>query len=235
MLFYQPIDGYCYNSDTVFLYDFVDSFNPKGNLLDVGSGCGVLGLLVARDNNINLHQCEIQEDFIFLSQKNSEVNQIESTLYRGSFLDVEFDKKFDTIVSNPPFWDSNVIQTQNRAKNIARYNSHLPIESFFQKVKKLLTNRGRFIFCYDSKQLQNVLLELSKVNLNVESIKFIHPKREKESTIVFIQARNNSKSFAKILPAFYGFVDASQSDEANRIYKKAKTHSIKCKIDCEIK
>jgi len=50
MLLYQPESGYCYNSDSIFLYDFIDSFKPKGRVLDVGAGCGVLGLLVARDN-----------------------------------------------------------------------------------------------------------------------------------------------------------------------------------------
>ena len=50
MLLYQPESGYCYNSDSMFLYDFVSSFKPKGEVLDVGAGCGIVGLLVARDN-----------------------------------------------------------------------------------------------------------------------------------------------------------------------------------------
>ncbi|MEJ2469363.1 MAG: methyltransferase, partial [Campylobacterales bacterium] len=46
MLLYQPSEGYCYNSDSIFLYDFVSSFKPRGRMLDVGAGCGVVGLLV---------------------------------------------------------------------------------------------------------------------------------------------------------------------------------------------
>ena len=44
MLLYQPQEGYCYNSDSIFLYDFISSFNPRGRMLDVGAGCGVVGL-----------------------------------------------------------------------------------------------------------------------------------------------------------------------------------------------
>jgi len=46
---YQPKDGYCYNSDTMFLYDFVTKFNIKGDILEVGGGCGVLGAVVCLD------------------------------------------------------------------------------------------------------------------------------------------------------------------------------------------
>ena len=43
MLLYQPQSGYCYNSDSIYLYDFISSFNPRGRMLDVGAGCGVVG------------------------------------------------------------------------------------------------------------------------------------------------------------------------------------------------
>ncbi|MFA9374886.1 MAG: methyltransferase, partial [Poseidonibacter sp.] len=45
MVLYQPKDGYCYNSDTHFLYNFIVQSlkkfkNIKGELLDIGSGSG---------------------------------------------------------------------------------------------------------------------------------------------------------------------------------------------------
>jgi len=77
MLLYQPESGYCYNSDSIFLYDFIDSFKPKGRVLDVGAGCGVLGLLVARDNKkVKLEAVEKQEPFIHYAQTNARVNKI---------------------------------------------------------------------------------------------------------------------------------------------------------------
>ncbi len=62
MTFYQYKDGYRYNSDTVFLYNFISQEKLKGKLLDVGSGCGILGLLLKRDfSDIELYQIDIQE------------------------------------------------------------------------------------------------------------------------------------------------------------------------------
>ena len=103
MVLYQPTNGYCYNSDTHFLYNFIYENlkkykNIKGELLDIGSGSGILGLLLAREyTNLNLNQCEIQEVFQFFSTKNAQTNKLESTLYKGSFEKVEFDKKFENI------------------------------------------------------------------------------------------------------------------------------------------
>ena len=99
MVLYQPTNGYCYNSDTHFLYNFiVENFkkykNIKGELLDIGSGSGILGLLVAKDfEKLQLNQCEIQKMFQFFSTKNSKTNKIDSKLYEGSFDEIDFEKK----------------------------------------------------------------------------------------------------------------------------------------------
>ena len=49
MIIYQLKDGYRYNSDTIMLYNFIFDISPKGDILEVGAGCGVLGLLLKRD------------------------------------------------------------------------------------------------------------------------------------------------------------------------------------------
>lgn len=91
MLLYQPKEGYCYNSDTHFLYDFIsknlEKFkNVNGELLDIGSGSGILGLLVAREfEKLKLNQCEIQNIFQELSIRNASCNKIETQMHKGSF------------------------------------------------------------------------------------------------------------------------------------------------------
>ena len=55
MKIYQLKDGYRYNSDSVFLYNFIREFGVFGDVLDVGAGSGVVGFLLKRDfANINL-------------------------------------------------------------------------------------------------------------------------------------------------------------------------------------
>ena len=237
MLLYQPKNGYCYNSDTHFLFSFILQNlkiykNIKGDLLDIGSGSGILGLLVARDfNNLNLHQVEIQDDFIFLTNKNSAINNIDSTVYKGDFLKIDFDKKFDMIVSNPPFYPHSVIKSENNSKKIARYNDNLPLEDFITKVSKILNNNGKFFFCYDVKFLSDIMLHCKNLKLNIESLQFLYPNSKKEASLVMIMVKKGSKTLMKILPPAIMFDDDGEfATSTNDIYKICNTHSIKCDI-----
>jgi tRNA1(Val) A37 N6-methylase TrmN6 len=237
LVLYQPTNGYCYNSDTHFLYNFIVENlkkykNIKGEILDIGSGSGILGLLVAKDfEKIKLNQCEIQEMFQFFTKKNSETNKINSKLYEGSFSNIEFDKKFDICVSNPPFYHSDVIKSENESLKIARYNDSLPLEIFIKKTATILNSEGKFFFCYDVKQINEILLLLNKYKFNLEALQFVHPKESKDATLVLVYAKRNSKSLTKVLTPLIVFDEKNEfTSFVQDIYKKSSTHSIKVDI-----
>ena len=231
MLLYQPQDGYCYNSDSLVLYDFISSFSPKGRMLDVGAGSGIVGLLVARDNEkVSLEAIEKQEVFIELSQRNAHINNIEYLLHVGDFLDFRDDKGFEYIVSNPPFYHDGATKSANDVKSIARSNSHLPINEFIKNVAKLLKPKGHFIFCYDAKQITFLLSALEANKLRVNDVQFVHSKPDRNASIVMIHARKNSNALTNIREPFFSFTDNEVSSNVEAIYAKARTHTIKCQI-----
>jgi tRNA1Val (adenine37-N6)-methyltransferase len=238
LVLYQPTNGYCYNSDTHFLYNFiVENFkkykNIKGELLDIGSGSGILGLLIAKDfDKIKLNQCEIQKMFQFFTTKNSATNKIDSKLYEGSFEHMEFGKRFDICISNPPFYHCDVIKSDNKSLKIARYNDSLPLEIFIKKTASILNSEGKFFFCYDVKQINEILLLLNKYKFNLEALQFVHPKDSKEATLILVYAKRNSKSLTKILKPLIVFDKNNEfTVEVKEIYKKSSTHSIKVDIE----
>jgi len=231
MLLYQPESGYSYNSDSLLLYNFIDSFNPKGRLLDVGAGSGIVGLLVARDNDkVELEAVEKQKVFINYAQKNAEVNSIESKLYEINFLEFETEKKYDYIVSNPPFYPEGAKKSEDEMLMQARYNSSLPMSDFFSHVSKLLNPHSHFIFCYDATQFSLICSELEKVKMRVVDVQFVHPKLDKMASLVLVHARNGSKSMMKTWPPFFSTSDGKHSIAAQKIYTKANTQSIKCQL-----
>jgi tRNA1(Val) A37 N6-methylase TrmN6 len=153
LLLYQPLNGYCYNSDTHFLYHFITQQllrfkNIKGEVLDIGSGSGILGLLLKRAyEKINLTQCEVQETFYFLTQKNASINQLDSTIIHHNFLTAPLEHTFDICVSNPPFYASSVVQSENQNIKTARYNDALPLNEFIKKCALILKPQGKLFFC----------------------------------------------------------------------------------------
>jgi len=225
LILHQPRDGYCYNSDTLFLYDFITNFPIKKNVLEVGGGCGVLGLLVARDFKINLTIIEIQEIMAKFIKKNSDKNNIALELINSNFLEFNFNKRFDFVISNPPFYNSTK-KSENEIKQIARYDEFLPMKQFFDKVNSILTEKGEFLFCYDAKRFDDIVKNLPKP-LKIIDVKFVYPKMGKDANLVMIRAKRHAKSMVKIWSPIFNFDGDDFSDEAKRVYQKANTLSIK--------
>lgn len=231
MLLYQPESGYCYNSDSVFLYDFISFFKPRGKVLDVGAGCGVVGLLVARDNDrVELEAVEKQDIFVEYATTNARVNKIGYKIHKTDFLKLDEDVKYDYVISNPPFYHDGVTKSENEMLFNARYNVNLPLKQFFKKVSRILKPKSHFIFCYDASQFGLICSELDRVNMRVVDVQFIHPKQDRVASLVMIHARNGSKSLMKVWPPFISFDGEDFSQKAKDIYAKAKTQSIKCQL-----
>jgi tRNA1(Val) A37 N6-methylase TrmN6 len=231
MLLYQPESGYCYNSDSIFLYDFINSFHPKGKVLDVGAGCGVVGLLVARDNTkVELEAVEKQAAFRHYAKTNAAVNKIAYKLYECDFLDLDVQTKYDYIISNPPFYPSGVQKSQDEMLFHARYNVNLPLADFFKKVSQLLKPKSHFIFCYDPTAFGDICTELDRVKMKIVDVQFVHPKLDRTAALVMIHVRNGSKSMMKVWAPFISFEGNEPSQKVKEIYKKANTQSIKCQI-----
>jgi tRNA1(Val) A37 N6-methylase TrmN6 len=226
---YQPTSGYCYNSDSIFLYQFISGFKPKGNLLDVGCGVGIISLLLSRDFPIKTSIVDKQQKMLNYAIYNYEKNRQDVQGYLGDFV-TEFttDERYDFIVSNPPFYDSASTQSEDIQLNIARYAHHLPIESFIKRVKTFLKPKGWFIFCYDTKHIDALLHHLKLNGMNPEKIQFVHAKSDKKSKLVMIAARNNSKAMTQILaPYIVMDKDSSYMSKAQEAFDNANTTSIK--------
>lgn len=222
---YQYKNAYRYNSDTIFLYNFVQ--DCSGSLLEVGSGSGILGLLLKRDfPSLKLTQVEIQEVNVNLNIKNANINNLSSDIICENFLDYKTELKFDIIISNPPYFQANLQRSQNLHLDISKNNQSLPLESFIKKSNSLLKPKGRLIFCYEASQISKIIYLLQKYKLNLEKICFVFAKKDKNSHIILLEAKKSSKNLAKILPPIYVNGKNNQfSKMAQKIYKKANTKS----------
>lgn len=68
------------------------------------------------------------------------------------------------------------------------------------------------------------------MKLNIESLQFVHPKKNKDATLVLVYARKNSKSLLKIMNPLVVFENEEFTSEVQEIYKNSSTYSIKVEI-----
>lgn len=107
MDYVQP-DFYRFNEDSLKLVTRVESTLSKAShVLDVGAGCGIIGIELALRINIGeLHLLEVQQDFLpFIETNlNSFVPQQKCVVTISSFSQFHAPHKFELILCNPPYY-----------------------------------------------------------------------------------------------------------------------------------
>lgn len=232
---YQLHDGYCYNTDSLIFGHFACKFlNLKSKrLLDIGCGSGILGILCARElaqRNLNFKLDLVEKDLImsFLASKNA--SDYPHIVHNVDFLDFKSEIKYDFILSNPPFYTKNALQGENERKNMARNQLFLPLDSMLLQIKRVIKPNGILCMCYDSRLSVELICSVVNAGFNIEIMQLVHPLKSKESSLVMIKARIDSKSPLSILPPIFTHNSPTQSDntkELKNIYQWAKTNSIK--------
>lgn len=223
---FQSKNGYRYNSDSLFLYWFISLFTCEGNILDIGCGCGILGLLIKRDfEQCSVDMIDIQEQNILISQKNAKINSLHVNIDKCDFLDLKEGNRYDILISNPPFYHDGLKKSENLQIAKSRYSENLPLMDFVEKSFKILKPKGYIYFCYDAKQLPSILSALKKGNFGTEDICFVYPKSQKKATLVLVRARKNSKALCNILPPFVVNDEFGYTKKAKEVFKKANTLS----------
>jgi len=221
---FQKEDGYRYNSDSLVLYDFISKLNPRGRVLDIGSGGGILGLLLKRDfPQIDLTQIDIQSLHVELNRKSAKYNNLASEVLHVDVRKVRFDKKFDFIVSNPPFYNKGSKKSEDKALILSRYADALPFDELCKSVSSNISPRGSFVFCYDAKQIDTLCSSLLKNRLKINCIRFVYARQSKDASLVLVHAKKSSKSLCSVLPPLY-----MDSRELKEIYNHTKTQSLSC-------
>jgi len=118
------------------------------SVLDIGSGTGVIALIIAQKSSSELIDAiEIDDDAYEQCVENFENSSWNDRLfcYHASLEEFveEIDDKYDLIVSNPPFY-SDDYKSDNPQRDIARFQEALPFEHLIESVTQLLSESGVF-------------------------------------------------------------------------------------------
>ncbi|KXK42319.1 MAG: methyltransferase small [Bacteroidetes bacterium OLB11] len=107
------------------------------SILDIGGGTGLLSLMLAQRSKAKIDCIEIDSETSFQLQDNIQ-NSIFKNRITPLFHDVNsysFDKKYDLIICNPPFF-SNSLKSKSAQKNKAWHDDTLSLSQLFFLTKK---------------------------------------------------------------------------------------------------
>ena len=238
LLIKQTTDGYRYSIEPFLLVHFANLLTGS-RLLDIGTGCGIIPLLVT--TRVALEEIvaiEIQKPLYDLAVKNISRNGASEkiSLIHGNFLDSNLNfmnKLFDTIISNPPYRKLDTGRTNPiNEKAVARHEISMNLNSLLTKAKNLLKNGGSFVMAYPPLRLKEVQERLWFHKLFPSRIRFVHGSRNAEARIFLIESVKNRKSECVIeSPLFVYNEDGSYSKEMEKVYASfnysSRSHHIK--------
>lgn len=164
-------------TDAVLLGAWCSLNNYPDTVLDIGAGTGVISLMIAqRSDAMTIDAVEIDDHAHEQCVENFELSDWGDRLfcYNASFEEfveemIEEDEQYDIIISNPPFY-SDTFETEDTARNKARFTSSLSFENLISGAVKLLSESGVFSVVIPYKEEENFINLANKENLFLNRI-----------------------------------------------------------------
>lgn len=212
-------------TDGVLLGCWTPLANNPYSILDIGTGTGLVALMLAqRSLAEQIDALEIEENAYEQAVENFEESPWNDRLFcyhagLDEFVE-EIDDKYDVIVCNPPFFESNN-QIKNQARETARFYEVLSFEELIEGASVLLSDRGVFSVIIPFEEEEKFISMAKKFDLfpfkitqvkGSPSSKFkrsliAFSKKEKEITkdrlVIEIERHHYTPEFTELVKDFY--------------------------------
>lgn len=142
------------------------------SVLDIGTGTGVIALMLAQRSNAEIIDAiELEDNAYEQAVENFENSDWGDRLfcYHASLQEFaeEIDDKYDFIISNPPFYTDD-FKSEDNERNKARFEDSLPFDHLIKGAKKLLEENGNFFVIIPFKEENNFISLANNVGLHLQ-------------------------------------------------------------------
>ena len=196
--------------DGVLLGAWADCRNIR-HALDIGTGSGLIALMLAQRSEARIHAIDINEN----ACKQAEINFNNSpfrdrlSIESVAFQDFSSAGRYDLIVSNPPYFACS-LKSPDKNRSLARHNDHLPLKVLINKSASLLSPQGKAAFIIPFDQWENVH------SLAVENKLFLCRK----TLVSSLQNRPPKRVLLE-----YSFINGSLTEDSFYIGETKETYS----------
>lgn len=224
----QKNDGFCFGIDSVLLSYFAKNIKNNSNVLDLGTGTGILGFLLIAKNKIKkIIGVEVQPEIADMAKRSIKLNKLDEKfeIVNANIKDIDKILKidsYDAIVTNPPYKKINSGKiNDNKIKLISRHEIEADLSDFIKVSFKMLKDKGSLYMVHRAERLVDILFEMRANKMEPKRIRFVFSNRNSESKLVLIEAVKNAKPSIKVEKPLYIYEsDGKYTDEVLKIYNK---------------
>ena len=224
----QKNDGFCFGIDSVLLSDFARKIKSNSKVLDLGTGTGILGILLCAKTNLKqITGIEIQKEIADMATRSIQLNNLQGKFDILNCNIKDIDKllkidSYDAIVTNPPYKKPNSGKiNENKTKLISRHEIEATLDDFIRISFKMLKDKGTLYMVHRAERIVDILSTMRKYKIEPKRIRFVYSNQNSESKLVLIEATKNAKPFVKIEKPLYVYNESGHyTQEILQIYNK---------------
>ena len=224
----QNNKGFCFGIDSVLLSDFAKEIRNEAKVLDLGTGTGILSILLSeKTKSKKIYGIEIQEKIFDMAKRSVKLNNLENKIEIinenikniPNILEIN---SFDSIVTNPPYKKINTGKINDEEyKLISRHEITADLSDFIKISFKMLKDKGTIYMVHRPERLVDILTKLRENKLEPKKIRFIYSSHNQEPKLVLIKAVKNAREFLTIeKPLFIYDENGNYTQEILKIYNK---------------
>lgn len=187
-------------------------------ILDIGCGTGLIAIMAAQRSNAAITGIEIDCKAAMQARINADNSpwgeRIE--IINGDLLEYTTGHRFDTIVSNPPYF-VNSLKCDDTSRTLARHSDSLDCREFFKKCAELLTGNGCASIVIPCNIMDEWKTAATEQNLYPTRITFIKTTPKKAPKRALIEFRSNAQENCEESTLVLETSPGEYSDDAKRI------------------
>lgn len=202
----QPLNGYRFSLDPLLLSGFIH-LRAGDRIADLGTGCGVIPLLLAKqDEKVSIVGVEFQDRMSALAQHNVTLNGCDD---RITILTEDIGNlkrhfpvsSFDVVVSNPPYRKTGTGRISPKAgRDKARHETTATLADFMSIAKYLVKPGGRIYFIYHVSRLVELFAEAVALKLASLRLQMVHDNAWSEAGMFMVELAKGRRGDMTIDP-----------------------------------
>ena len=224
----QNKEGFCFGIDSILLADFAKNIKKGANVLDLGTGTGIISILLCGKTDLNsITGVEIQNEVAEMANRSSKLNKLEKKfkVLNDNILNLKniYDNQsFDVIVTNPPYKKKNTgIINENEKKIISRHEITATLEDFIKVSSDLLKDKGEIYMVHRPDRLVDILSLMRNNKIEPKILRMVYSNKNMEPKLLLIKGIKNAKPFLKIEKNLYIYDgNGNYTEEIMKIYNK---------------
>jgi tRNA1Val (adenine37-N6)-methyltransferase len=184
-------------TDAVLLGAWAEPSNAK-SILEIGTGCGVISLMLAQRSEAQIDAIDIDEESIKQAEYNFRQSpwsdQLHPYLMSLQEFAIKSEKQYDLIITNPPYFVES-LQSPSKKKNRAKHTTKLSRKELIKGIHTLLKPEGFFLIILPLEENRRLSILAGQEGLMLRKQLRVSPK--------------TGKSFNRILSSYCPFSQES--------------------------